>query len=69
MLLRYLSKSWSAKNTTTTFYKPSILMLIDRRFILLIAIIIAVVTKVHAQVEDISSRLPAGFARAGLSPY
>jgi len=31
-------------------------MLIDRRFILLIAIIIAVVTKVHAQVEDISSR-------------
>ena len=31
-------------------------MLIDRRFILLIAIVITGVTKVHAQVEDISSR-------------
>lgn len=31
-------------------------MLIDRRFILLIAIVIAGVTRVHAQVEDISSR-------------
>lgn len=31
-------------------------MLIDRRFILLIAIAIAAVTRVHAQVEDVSSR-------------
>src|SRR6185312_17160844 len=55
MSLRSLFKSWNAKNTTT-FYKPNIIMLIDRRFILLIAIAITSVTKAHAQVEDISSR-------------